>query len=167
MPVALFLIIAGFTILYSGLKGLSLVDVFNGATGDKLNPKGGNTRDGKTAPTTQGSQYAGEQVREVFYDPEGSWDEGKFSGPIGGHSDHIHVGASSIAMRKYLQRIAEEQFNLTITSTTGGTHVTGSLHYLGLAFDASGTAANMAAFYRYIIANHTGGTNYSKGGGAD
>lgn len=36
---------------------------------------------------------------------------------------------------------------LKITSTTGGTHVANSFHYLGRAFDASGSPQQMAAYF--------------------
>lgn len=31
------------------------------------------------------------QLQELFYDPLGGWDNGKFIGAIGGHSDHVHA----------------------------------------------------------------------------
>ncbi len=30
-------------------------------------------------------------VRELFYDPEGGWDNFVSIGPIGGHGDHVHI----------------------------------------------------------------------------
>ncbi|MDP1818620.1 MAG: hypothetical protein Q8K58_01845 [Acidimicrobiales bacterium] len=30
-------------------------------------------------------------VRELFYDPEGGWDNFVNVGPIGGHGDHVHI----------------------------------------------------------------------------
>ncbi len=30
-------------------------------------------------------------VRELFYDPEGGWDNFVEIGPIGGHGDHVHI----------------------------------------------------------------------------
>lgn len=41
-----------------------------------------------------------------------------------------------------------QRMGLTITSTTGGSHTSGSYHYAGRAFDASGPAARMAAYYQ-------------------
>lgn len=40
---------------------------------------------------------------------------------------------------------------LTVTSTTGGKHVAGSNHYKGLAIDAAGTPAKMAAFFDSMV----------------
>lgn len=41
-----------------------------------------------------------------------------------------------------------QSLGLTITSTTGGTHTSGSYHYLGRAFDTAGPASAMAAYYQ-------------------
>lgn len=33
----------------------------------------------------------GKGVRELFYDPEGAYDNGRRIPPIGGHRDHVHI----------------------------------------------------------------------------
>lgn len=52
-------------------------------------------------------------------------------------------GGSVVSWLSGLARAA----GLTVTSTTGGKHVAGSNHYKGLAIDAAGTPAKMAAFF--------------------
>ena len=60
MTVAIALVLTGFVLVYSALKGLSLVDVFSGMTGDALSPKGGRggTTGGSVAVDSPGSNSA-------------------------------------------------------------------------------------------------------------
>ena len=102
---------------------------------------------------------------ELFYDPIGGIKNGKQIGAIGGHSDHVHVAftnpksilaAISLARRMGL-RVSENPY----LDRADPVHVKGSYHYrnfpgrfnnrrLGEAFDASGSAKAMAAFYRAL-----------------
>lgn len=43
-----------------------------------------------------------------------------------------------------------KRFGLTVTSTTGGTHVPGSYHYQGRAIDISGSSHNMKRAFKYL-----------------
>jgi len=62
MTIAIALVLTGFVLVYSALKGLSLPDVFNGLTGESLSPKGGrgggNTTGGDVAANSPGSDAA-------------------------------------------------------------------------------------------------------------
>jgi hypothetical protein len=43
-------------------------------------------------------------LAEAFYDPLGSWDNGRFGGPIGHHSDHVHLSITNpLAMLAAIQ----------------------------------------------------------------
>jgi hypothetical protein len=44
-------------------------------------------------------------------------------------------------------------FGLTVTSTTGGSHVAGSYHYSGRAIDISGSPSQMRKAYKYLQKN--------------
>src|SRR5438552_565158 len=60
------------------------------------------------------------------------------------------------ALLQYLQKEAHDKFGLTITEPIGrdsGGHVADSLHKSGRAFDASGTAKQMAAFTQFVRKN--------------
>lgn len=62
MTIAIALVLTGFVLAYSALKGLSLTDVFSGVTGESLSPKGGrgggNTAGGEVAANSPGSDAA-------------------------------------------------------------------------------------------------------------
>jgi hypothetical protein len=98
---------------------------------------------------TSSVRASASSVLELFHDPAG------IPSPQRDHSDHVHVATSSTAERDYLMGVATNQFGLTITSTTGGTHVAGSYHYKGLAFDAAG--ARMAEFAKWVRDVHSRG----------
>lgn len=94
---------------------------------------------------------------EVFHDPLGHyWDSGQIhQGAIGGHSDHVHVAGPTATLMN-LAALAQNTFHLTVRQfppygPVTAVHVPGSYHYKHQAFDASGSAANMAAFARYLI----------------
>jgi Putative Flp pilus-assembly TadE/G-like len=61
---------------------------------------------------------------------------GGFGAPLSGLAQSLK-DASELAV----------EMGLTVTSTTGGVHVTNSFHYRGLAIDVSGTASAMRAFF--------------------
>src|SRR5215471_8674109 len=104
-------------------------------------------------------------LAEAFYDPIGSWDNGKFGGPIGGHSDHVHISASTPGeMLKAIHTAQAMGLHVGENAYVGdnpekGVHVADSFHYrtfpgqyggksLGQAIDVSGAADKMAEFYR-------------------
>lgn len=111
---------------------------------------------------------SGKGLAEAFYDPLGSWDNGRFGGPIGHHMDHVHLsitnpqtmlGAISQAQKMGLQ-VGENPY----TDPVDPVHVKGSFHYqtfggtfggkkLGEAIDVSGSPEQMAAYYRWATGN--------------
>lgn len=110
---------------------------------------------GGTGVTVPGKRPPG--LLEVFYDPLGYYfDSGRIvQGAIGGHGDHVHVAADPGTLRG-LAELAKNRFNLTIREyapydPVDPVHTSGSFHYSGRAFDASGSAGDMAAFTRYLI----------------
>jgi hypothetical protein len=64
-----------------------------------------------------------------------------------GTSEHLSGGAIEIGKE------VAKKFGLTVTSTTGGTHVAGSYHYQGRAIDIAGAPAAMKAAFKYIQKN--------------
>lgn len=116
------------------------------------------------APAGTGAGIPTARLAEAFYDPLGSWDNGKFGGPIGGHSDHVHLSITNPqAMLTAIQtaqamglRVGENPY----VGQVHRVHVNDSFHYrnfsgkyngkkLGEAIDVSGDPAKMAAFYRW------------------
>jgi len=116
---------------------------------------------GAPAAKATGSKHA---LAEAFYDPLGSWDSGRFGGPIGGHSDHVHLSITNPQVmlsaiswaQQHGLRVGENPY----TSKVYPVHVKGSYHYrdfpgkyggktLGEAVDVTGTPAQMAAYYRW------------------
>lgn len=106
-------------------------------------------------------------LKEAFYDPLGSFNDGRFGGPIGGHSDHVHV--SDIDPQGMLRAIAlAQQMGLAVRENpyvdkVDPVHVQGSYHYrdfpglyngkqLGEAVDVSGAPNLMADYYRAVTA---------------
>lgn len=104
-------------------------------------------------------------LAEAFYDPLGSFNDGSFGAPIGGHSDHVHV--SDVDPQGMLQALAlAKQMGLTsrenpYVDKVDPVHVRGSYHYrtfpglyngrqLGEAVDVSGAPDLMAAYYRAV-----------------
>jgi hypothetical protein len=111
-------------------------------------------------PTGTGSRAG---LAEAFYDPLGSFDNGRFGGPIGNHSDHVHISASTPTEMLKAIRLAQSM-GLAVRENpyvdpVDPVHVTGSYHYkafpgqyggkkLGEAIDVSGAPERMAAFYK-------------------
>jgi Putative Flp pilus-assembly TadE/G-like len=65
---------------------------------------------------------------------------GGLGAPLSGLAESLK-DASRLAVR----------MGLTVTSTTGGVHVTNSFHYRGLAIDVSGSHAQMQAFFHEAL----------------
>jgi hypothetical protein len=63
--------------------------------------------------------------------------------------DHLPIADGAI----HVGTAVAKKFGLTVTSTTGGSHVPGSYHYSGRAIDISGDSKQMAKAYRYIRKN--------------
>jgi hypothetical protein len=71
-------------------------------------------------------------LAEAFYDPLGSWDNGRFGGPIGHHSDHVHLSITN--PRTMLAAIRQAQsMGLHVGENPYldhvGVHAHGSFHY--------------------------------------
>lgn len=129
MTAAILLLTAGGIMVVSSVKGVSVLDMLKGVVGDTINAKGGFTG------TTAGDGTPGSATSTGDL-PHGGGKLG-FKGP--------HA-----ALLEGLAKVAVSQFHLKITSTFGGVHVTDSYHYAHRAFDASGAAADMAAFWQYV-----------------
>lgn len=118
-----------------------------------------------TAPMTASGNKG---LAEAFYDPLGSYDNGKFGGAIGGHSDHVHLSITSaqtmIEAIKQAERMGLHVGENPFVGGVAPVHVKDSYHYrdfpgkyqgrtLGEAIDVSGDASKMAAFYRWATTN--------------
>ena len=145
---ALVTLTAGGIMVYSALKGISIVDVLAGKAGATLNP-GGKSYE-KVTQVSKGVD-AGVSVGSVGETPSvgsGSPDNSKFKfkGP----------NATDLAI---WANVAEKQFKLKAGETPGtgvckGCHVPGSDHYSGRATDISGSAEDMKAFSTWVHKNH-------------
>lgn len=110
----------------------------------------------QAGPSRKASAKAGKgTLRELFYDPGISIDDGKRTGAIGGHSDHVHVAVDNDADRKLVLRLAK-RYGVQVTSTGGGNHTEGSFHYKrtkrgkSRAIDFAGDPAAMLAFDKAV-----------------
>lgn len=89
-----------------------------------------------TASST-GSIGTPSDIIEMFYDPEGQWDEGRWSeDPIGNHSDHVHVSFGSrdaaVTIIDYARSIGlhvSENWYAEHSAPEPGVHVNDSYHY--------------------------------------
>lgn len=183
-------LIFGGLLVYAGWKGLSPTALLTGsvkrsenataftpssgaartaATGEGVNPplKTGSTRRPPSTATTGKALPGG--VRELFYDPRGAYDEGRWIAPIGGHSDHVHVSfgdrASAVRIIDYARalglRVSENPYAEGGAWPEKGVHTATSYHYqyfpgkvkgyvVGRALDASGEPSKMAALFDWI-----------------
>lgn len=107
-------------------------------------------------------------IRELFYDPIGAYDEGKWINPIGGHSDHVHVSfgkpdvaMAAIKMAQAMGLRASENPYAEGSPAEPGVHTKTSYHYrnfpgtydgrqLGMGLDVSGDAQKMAAYFKAL-----------------
>jgi cell wall-associated NlpC family hydrolase len=142
-------------------------------TGRRFMTEPGQPPQGGYSPVPQTQGATGGKLpglAEAFYDPLGSYDtnggtKGTFGGPIGGHSDHVHISAYS--PQEMLKAInVAQQMGLHVgenpyvgDNPEAGIHVNTSYHYrtfpgvfggrkLGEAIDVSGDPDLMAKFYR-------------------
>jgi hypothetical protein len=139
----LFLTVGG-VMVYSALKGISVTDVLKGVTGDVLDPRGGSTFTPGGSSSTGGS---GPGILDTENLP-------------GGFPGTPYKGPKAELLAR-LENVARTQFNLSITSrcrsaaenaAVGGSST--SLHKECRAFDASGRATDMAAFFDYVVEHH-------------
>lgn len=118
-----------------------------------------------TAPPTRvpGRARRG-SLAELFYDPLGAVKNGQSIPAIGGHSDHVHISTTNAqAMLAAINQARKMGLNVGENPYVGvvhHVHVQDSYHYrnfsgkyngrkLGEAADISGSAQQMAAFFRW------------------
>lgn len=142
MFAAVALITLGMVLIWSAVKGLGITDLFTGAAGDPLDPKGG----GQAGSTVPGA------------DPEHP--------PLTSPSDIPYTGNNAILLWN-LEQTGRERFHLTVSSrcrTTAENQGAGGAersNHLCVdvdgkcrcrACDMTGTVANRVAFARYAKA---------------
>lgn len=93
-------------------------------------------------------------IYELFFDPLGGWKKGQSIGPIGGHSDHVHVAADP-GRTRWLLHQAQDRFGLTVRENKAfdpvdPVHAPGSYHYKDEAGDVSGPRAQEEAYVNWI-----------------
>lgn len=132
MAAALFIITAGFTLVYSALKGISVTDIFAGATGIQLNPRGGNERTGTVTGPAAADAASGA-------DPKGT-----FKGP---HAKTL----------RHITDVAEDRFNLRVSQicrpANAGYGSPTSLHKECRAVDLTGSVQDRVAHARWVKQN--------------
>lgn len=105
------------------------------------------------------------KINELFYDPLGAIKNGQHIGAIGGHDDHVHfsLGAAGAQARAIQQaRRMGLHVGENLDSNVHRVHVSDSFHYrkynkkspLRMAADVSGDPRAMAAFFKWVAANH-------------
>lgn len=149
MGFAFGLLTIGTWLIYSGLKGLSMVEVLAGKKGKDLSGNPDLSIQSAPGAFDPDSGVKGNgTVEELFYDPLGGWDNGKSIGAIGGHLDHVHVGSRNPVILQLLKLTATRKFKLKISSEKR--NQPGSMHHTGEAFDAVGSPSDMRAFTRFV-----------------
>jgi hypothetical protein len=122
-------------------------------------------RYGSAPVPARGGGGGGGGVRELFYDPAGAYDEGKWIAPIGGHDDHVHVsygtpGAALSGIRQ-AQRMGLSARENPYTDPVDPVHTKGSYHYsnfsgsyggrkLGRGLDVSGPAEQLRRYFDWV-----------------
>jgi hypothetical protein len=136
MPVAVGLLVLGLTLVYSAVKGLSITEVFQGQTGNPLNPKGGTISD--LAGISESNSLT--DLASGPTDAGLTGATGSFKGP-------------NAARLESLRKIATSKYNLHISQICRPQNATygapNSLHKSCRAFDATGSVTNRVAFARY------------------
>jgi len=171
MSLALGLVLLGLLLVYAGVKGKSVSSLLLGdattpsqkpSSVDRTGNSGASTGTNVPASTTGNKGSPGGGLAEAFYDPLGSYDNGKFGGPIGGHSTHVHLSITEPNLM--LRAIAVAQaMGLHVgenpyVGNVSPVHVDNSYHYrtfpgtyngrqLGQAIDVTGNPSLMARFY--------------------
>lgn len=120
-------------------------------------------------PAVSVGPSGGGGIRELFYDPSGAYDEGKWINPIGGHSDHVHAsfGTSEAALAaiRQAQAMGLSARENPYTDQVDPVHTTNSYHYrnfpgryggrqLGMGLDVSGSSALMAKYFNWIASQY-------------
>jgi hypothetical protein len=119
-------------------------------------------------------------LTELFYDPlKYGYKFGQSIGPIGGHSDHVHLALANARAMVYAMRVARNRFGLHVGENpffdrVDPVHTTNSYHYrtfgqkiggrsVGEAADISG--ARMADFARWALQRYGGASGAAGAGG--
>lgn len=140
--VPVFVLTAGFTLVYSALKGVSLTEMFAGVVGDPLNPKGIGRSGGGGGGTATADPTAGDGGAT----PTG--DTGSFKGA---HAADLRA----------IEKVAHERFHLSTSNicrsaahnaAVGGSPT--SDHLKCAAMDETGSVANRVAFARWAKAHY-------------
>lgn len=136
----------GGVMVYSALTGTGIADVLAGKKQDTLDARGGSriTIGGTSAGADAAAAASGDDLIPGI---GGGGLVG--GGPTGGKS--YGFAGPSAALLESLARAATDRFNLRITSTFGGNHVSGSYHFKRRAFDCAGSEADMRAYARYVL----------------
>lgn len=96
------------------------------------------------------------RLLELFYDPQGGWKNGQSIGPIGGHSDHVHVAAGPKTVKYLGEKALEmglhvgENSNFNGGNKVSSGHASNSYHYKDEAIDVSGQKKKMDAYARWV-----------------
>jgi hypothetical protein len=138
MPVAVGLLVLGLTLVYSAVKGISITDVFQGETGNPLNPKGGTI--GALAKSITGT--TDNSLIQLAAGPADltTGGVGQFKGP-------------NAAKLEALRKVATSRYHLHVTQICRPQNATygapNSLHKQCRAFDSTGSVSDRIAFARY------------------
>lgn len=117
---------------------------------------------GPVNPKSRGS------LAEAFYDPLGSYDNGRFGGAIGGHGKHVHLSITNpqamLAAINQARKMGLDPRENLYSENVDPVHSPKSFHYrtfpgryggkqLSKGVDVSGDARKMAGYYRWALAN--------------
>lgn len=137
MGAAIFAFTLGAMLIYSGLKGEGLLDIFQGTTAPPLDPHGGTLTDTPTTDTntTVGASPGGDVL-----------------GPKSGFAGHQYAGPNA-QLLAHLEYAASHQFGLTITSRDRTAMLIGhpDYHNANRAFDASGPVKDRIAYAHWAV----------------
>ena len=173
MPIAIALVVTGFFLVYSALKGISLVDIFNGATGQELSPKGGRggTTGGSVAVDSPGSDTAPgtlgmnpKSIIDSVVIPIAQRDGIKVD-PASVAAANARHGATVTGGRSDHQGPPEEAWAADLPGTTSQMDKLANdlAHYFGMEWDGSGVAEVTKNGVRYQMLYRTlvGGNHFT------
>jgi hypothetical protein len=132
----------GGVMVFSALTGTPITDVLAGKKAETLDSHGGSKAQAAASAGVLGTDTLGGAAVNAITGKDGT--------VAAGVPQPLSFGGPNAALLLELADVAQTRFNLTITATTNGSHVPGSLHYQKRAFDASGSEANMRAYANYV-----------------
>ncbi len=142
MALAFGLVTLGTIMIYSGIKGLSMVEILAGETGEELSPKGGEGY-------TPGGMVAG--IGGAVADALGG-------GNVPANASGAGFSGPKAKLLGHLSSTGVSKFNLKVTSTKRAGAASASWHNRGRAFDISGSASDMMAFAKWVKNGYLGQT---------